>query len=225
MNPVIDFSKMSKFELTVVLEAVVDCIKKATFYGGKVYGGFVRDVIIPRLANPSCDVKFKDVDLWFTSQSNADSFISSMGSLFKKFDGISIEVDSYPGAFSRKQYHLTKYNTCLAWIDVIVSPTLPVNDFDVNDVTYTYTLSSIGDWITSSPPRLLHQITNKHAVMLPGYQNLIDRATDCSTKGYQCRHGPHCKRYYQERINRLFISKGWKVSIPSDYPDRSNPSN
>lgn len=209
--PHIDFSNMSSFESAVVLDAIFDCIKTASQLGGKVYGGFVRNVVVPRLSDPSCSVKFKDVDLWFTNQLDADRFVRVMDKLFVKFKGVDVTPDSYPGAFSRKQYHLTKFDTCLAWIDVIVSPTLPVNDFDVNEVTYS--LLQNGTWITAAPPRLINQIKDKHAVMLFSYQKLIAEAVD--RKSMNSEFNPNCKAYYSERIKRIFTNQGWTVSLPT----------
>jgi len=210
--PYINFINMSSVELAVVLDTVFDCIKTASRHNGKVYGGFVRDVVVPRLSDPSCFVEFKDVDLWFTNQADADAFICYMCNLFVKFKGVDVTPYSYPGAFSRTQYHLTKFDTCLAWIDVIVSPTLPVNDFDVNEVTYS--LLQNGIWITTAPPRLIDQIKDKHAVMLLPYQKLIDGARDCKISS-SFKFNPNYKIYYMERIKRIFTNQGWKVSFPT----------
>lgn len=207
--PFINFSSASPFERNVIISSVKSCIKVASTHGGKVYGGFVRDFLVPFLKDSSHTSYFKDVDIWFTSQDSADAFVSDMGNLVVRFEGIDITENSYPGAFCRRQYYLKQFDTCLAWIDVIVSPTLPVNDFDVNEVTYS--LDQDGKWQTSACPRLIKQIEDKRAVMLPSYCEIISKAKDikCFNASYT-----KCKRHYENRINRIFISKGWKVLTP-----------
>jgi hypothetical protein len=211
MSSHIDFSNMSTLETAVVLEAAFDCIKRASTFGAKVFGGFVRNVIVPRQFDPNCSVSFKDIDLWFTTQASVDAFLREMGTSLVKYDLISVSAGSYPGAFSRNQYHLYKYGMCLAWIDVVVSPTLPVNDFDVNEVTYK--LNSHDEWVTTSPSRLIQQIRDKHAVMLPCYQVLIEKAQE--SDNFSTKYNPRYKIYYEERTNRIFTSKGWTVSVPT----------
>lgn len=205
----INSKKMTPFELAVVLDAVFDCIKTASSFGGKVYGGFVRDVIVPRIHNPSCFVKFKDVDIWFTSQSASEAFIAAMNPLFFKSSGISVKEDRYPGAFKRDQYHIRNYSAILAWIDVIVSDKLPVNDFDVNEVTYSLI---DGSWVTDAPPRLINQIQKKQAIMMLSYHELIQDANNI--KSGDARFNPRSKLYYSLRIKRIFTDKGWTVFVP-----------
>jgi hypothetical protein len=65
------------------MEAIYDMLYQAGTYGGVVFGGFVRDVIVPQMLNPSCDVKFNDVDLWFSSEVSARNFVKAMGPSFK----------------------------------------------------------------------------------------------------------------------------------------------
>lgn len=204
------FSKLSTFETNVILESVFKCIKCACSFGGKVYGGFVRDIIVPKLENPDFQGTFKDVDIWFTSQESADNFVDAMGSLFVK--SITIKDDAYTGCFSRSQYYLIYFGACLAWIDVIVSPTLPVNDFDVNEVTFT--INENDEWKTDSPRRLISQIKNKEAIMLKPYAKLMSEALEKSSN--LNIFNPSFKSYYKNRIDRIFTSKGWKVYIPKD---------
>lgn len=210
MSSKLDYSNLSSFEHAVLVTYINKCIFAASKCNGKVFGGFVRDVIVPRLYNPECQMTFKDVDIWFTCQSDADAFVSLMGSCFRKFDGVSVTEGVYPGSFSRNQYHLIKFDTRLAWFDIVVSPNLPVNDFDVNEVTYT--LESDDKWVTTASSRLIEQIRNKHAVMLPSYQAMIDKLDH---KVSSSKDSPYCKLYYQERIKRIFTSKGWKVTVPT----------
>ena len=96
---------MTPFEETIVLNQIIDCIKCASMCGGKVFGGFVRDVIVPRLHDSKCKINFKDVAIWFKTEADANNFIMSMGRLLEE-NYISTTTDSYPGAFNRQQYNL-----------------------------------------------------------------------------------------------------------------------
>jgi hypothetical protein len=68
----------------------------------------------------------------------------------------------------------------------------------------------------NAPQRLITQINEKQAVMLLHYHEKIQNAKKgkfsiCSyfkSKGHQCQY---FKVYYEERIKRIFIDKGWTV--------------
>jgi hypothetical protein len=65
----IDNYNVKDFGVKLTLNAIFDTIKVASKCGGEVFGGFVRDVIVPYEHNNSIDLnklKFKDVDIWFT---------------------------------------------------------------------------------------------------------------------------------------------------------------
>ncbi|CAH6419856.1 Hypothetical protein HVR_LOCUS937 [uncultured virus] len=159
------------------LDRVYDCLRTADKYGGRVFGGFVRNILIPTIFEQTIN-GYKDVDIWFQSQENADLFVVAMGDKLAKgtdsTEKISEEV-VYP--FARQQYFLKgkyivgnnepeKEDDII--IDVIVSMELPVNDFDVNQLTYSSTerYKSFG---SRSVEKLMSCIVNKKATMLPGY--------------------------------------------------------
>lgn len=209
----IEFSTMSGFILETVLGSITNCLRTAGKYNGKVFGGFVRDVVVPRLANSSCDVKFKDVDVWFSTQTDADNFVKEMGSSFVEgpfaFNAVAPVTPGVNYPFTRKQYHLYQHGTCVGWIDVIVSSTIPVNDFNVNRLTYLYSpgnnppkAESFGDESSST---LIESIRNKRATMLPGYINILT--------GPQQTSEPHLRR-----IQRIFLDKGWNISCLMQVP-------
>jgi len=207
-SPYIDFSTMSGIILESVLNSITDCLKIAGKHKGRVFGGYVRNVIVPRLQDPKCQIIFKDVDIWFQTQDAADSFIKEMGlSLVESIPAFSVEGVQYN--FTRKQYYLYQYGTCIAWIDVIVSERIPVNDFNVNKLTYIYAPSpsnpsakSFGD---ESVTTLIEAIHKKHATMLPEYINLLLNNTPMANKRL-------------ERINRIFFHKGWTISCLTQIP-------
>jgi hypothetical protein len=194
---------MTEFESKVVLSEVFKCIKLASKNSGKVFGGFVRDVIVPRIFDEECKVSFNDVDIWFKTDSDAINFINSMGNKIVRIEAADIMYNGgYPNEgneFSRRKFKLIKWDTCLTCIDVVTSKLLPVNDFDVNEVTYSY--NSSGNLVTLSPNRLIRQIIHKRATMLQTCEVL-------------CTENETTKKYYRERIIRNFISKGWQVYMP-----------
>ena len=92
---------LTKSQPDLAINMIEECLIIAGGYYGSVFGGYVRDVIVPRSYNPKCNVEFKDVDLWFTNQKDADNFVEAMGKSFV----FGIEVD-YPPMykFLRQRY-------------------------------------------------------------------------------------------------------------------------
>lgn len=62
----------------LALKKINKILKLAYKYNGGVFGGYLRDVIVPRMKDPSCKVYFKDVDIWFASKYNAAEFIDKI---------------------------------------------------------------------------------------------------------------------------------------------------
>lgn len=86
----------------------------------------------------------------------------------------------------------------MAWFNLILSPTCPVNDFNVNQPTYLYNFitaapkaESFGDKSTTT---LIESIRNKRATMLSCYINI--------PTGFQ----PNNSRLLL--IQRIFLNKG-----------------
>ena len=190
------------YQKSTNMEHKVEVAKKiltiANEHDGKVYGGFVRDVIVPRINDPNCDVSFKDVDIWFKDKIAENYFVRKLYKFFK----IEREIESSPWNteldysnnekginFFRSQYRIYTKDKFLFHIDLITSAKLPVNDFYVNTLTYKHTEKGFekldGDICGTQP------IINKVAVMFENYN-------------------PEGPMYY-ERINRIFFSKGWSV--------------
>ena len=165
----------------------------ANNYDGQVYGGFVRDVIVPRKNNGICDVSFKDVDIWFKDKIASSLFIAELIKTFnienepkwnKNFD---YNQQKNKG-FSRSQYRIYSKNEFLFHIDVITSEKLPVNDFLVNTITYKRTEKG---FIKTNIVISDSCFTDKIALMFQDYNPL--------------------ETLYYDRIYRIFFSKGWTV--------------
>ena len=173
---------------------------------GEVYGGFVRDVIVPSLNDPNCNNSFKDLDIWFRDEKFSTLFVNALEYNFKvqksSYGSEDLDYSKYFSndfrgyKFSRKQYHIYSENEkkFLFHVDVITSDNLPVNDFNVNAVTYKYINSKFERCINFHCDTQIiidNYIVNKIAFMVRDYN-------------------PEGFRYY-ERINRIFFSKGWIV--------------
>ncbi len=198
------FNDMSKFEQAVVLDNIKSCIATASNHYGFVYGGFVRDVIVPQIMNPDCNVKFKDVDLWFETEESADRFIEAMGESFLQMKGIDVQVDEYPGAFRRKQYYLIGHNTVLAWIDIIISKYLPVDDFDVNTVLFWIENNEYRTDNSTLTRNLIKQIHEKRAIMMESYY-----------KKYNMTQSRYLLQHFKSRVENM-KKNGWHIVYPDD---------
>ena len=188
------------------MEYKVEVAKKiltiANDYDGQVYGGFVRDVIVPRINNANCNVSFKDVDIWFQDKIAVHHFISELVKNFKienenKWNK-DFDYNNQKGAnFSREQYRIYSKAEFLFHIDVITSDNLPVNDFDVNTITYRYD----GKFQKVRGLTGKKSIINKTAIMFEDYNPLSS--------------------IYYYRIDRIFFSKGWTIRCHSKHEDLS----
>jgi hypothetical protein len=186
----------SSFRYQLSLNAIFDALKLASKHRGKVFGGFVRDVIVPINYGRRDNLSFKDVDLWFRDEKDANSFITEMGNKFQKQILVGEgQKDSYE--FYRTQYHLICYGFTLAFFDIIVSVDIPVNDFDVNMLTYqitedgTFKPKAYGEHSTDL---LIAKIKSRTAGVLSSYNK-----------------SPLMKTMRITRTNQRYIKRGWSV--------------
>lgn len=205
-TPYIDFSTMSVFTLETVIEAITDCLKVAGKYGGRVIGGFVRDVIVPRYYG-RCGCKFNDVDVWFQTRDVADSFVKEMGKSFV------LKTNNPKYDFMHEKYHLYKHNTCIAWFDVVVSKIIPVDDFNVNMLTYKYMPDYVlpESFSDESISTLIRAIGDRKTTILPGYLNYLKGDEDIASRKL-------------ERLKRVFLDRGWSVTCMTQVPSCPNLS-
>ena len=130
-----------------VIIAVEDMIDKAGLHGGKVFGGYVRDIVMSSLSNDGHYLGnnfFKDVDIWFKSEAAAQAFVIDCGLRLNPDESFNAKrVGRY--AFDASQYILdivggetesTPPLLCPIFVDVVVSETVPVNDFTCNLLLY-----------------------------------------------------------------------------------------
>lgn len=203
-----------------LVETYLQHIEKALFiagkYNGKAFGSFVRDTIVLRIKDPLCNVSFNIIGLWFLTGNCANSFVEHIQTklgLNYQFKGIAssalhdVMITSY--GVSGQRYSLSMHGTHIASFDIIFSETFPVNDFDVNCLTYlckkefrngmstviTKELQAQGNF---EKEQLIEAIINKHASLFIGYANKAIKNLDNIV-----------------RINDL-ITSGWTVTFEDD---------
>lgn len=199
-------SSLAKSNPNLAVNMIVGCLRKASKYGGKVFGGYVRDVIVPRLDDRNCAVEFKDVDVWFREQGGADSFVKAMGKSF--FLGRKTDCPLLY-KFTRQQYMFFQYDTFVANFDIIVSNELPVDDFDVNRLTYhvgdnefiPYSGSEAVEYIKRS-------IINKTATMLPEYKEKLTRVRE-----FPLHLNPDTAQIHIDRLKNRYLERGWTIRV------------
>lgn len=96
---------------------------------GVIYGGVVRDFFV-------LETDAKDIDIWFTSLAQAELFVAQLEAA-----GVEVRITNerphekmYP--FTVRQINAKFPNNHCYFIDLVVSATYPVNDFDVNDLIW-----------------------------------------------------------------------------------------
>lgn len=191
---------------------------------GYIYGGFVRDFVVPVLVygqNATC-VDFKDIDIWFENQSLADDFINGLNQQNSDVQLIPQThlPDESPNQgygcghpFTRKRKLFTFQTVPLFMVDVVVAQQLPVNDFSVNLLMFKAkdrNLENIslswfcvgqnydGEFYKYSVLILIEMIANHITDKLSGYMNL--------PKGINNDY----KRIVKDRCDRM-IEWGWLV--------------
>jgi hypothetical protein len=141
-----------KFELAKkVIEIISDC-------NGCVYGNFVRDVIVPRMDDPRCEISFDNISFYFNDLANKNSAIDKI----RKNCRYETDYDNY----------LTKYKILddniklLFKIKFIVSRDYSDKNFDVNSVKFRY---SNGLFQCVNCLFLIDKIRNKQATIVKSY--------------------------------------------------------
>ena len=207
-------SPVTRFVLETILLHIEESLFIACANGGKAFGSFVRDIIVPRMENPLCDVSFNSVSIWFRRKDQVRRFINRMRQTIPKlglnctFEEISPDISEaiiQRYALMGTIYNLSVHATSIAWFDIVISDDFPVSDFDVNCLTYSCRedLSTGKKLICKelksekeySKEDLIDAINRKEATMFDSYT--LEVINDCN---------------YLDIINRL-ISKGWVINI------------
>lgn len=198
--------------MMIKTEFVDNIIHLANKFEGKVFGGYVRDIILGNKINPIIGEDFKDIDIWFISQEHADYFIDSLKTNYiVKSTGFDVEPGTVDYTFARKQYAIQLTESYDLWIDVVVSEIFPVDDFDVNCFVYYNGAISCQNK-NLDEEQVLTNINNKTMVMLPKYKN----------KFIDSDHG----EVHRCRIRNRYLDKGWIIKYDDgmDYENHVLPN-
>lgn len=165
--------------------------------GGQVFGGYVRDFLVPKYKNKPTS-NFKDIDIWFRSEENREKFITEMGNRIKSSERLDdLPEDLYD--FKRRNLYLYSYGVPIASIDLIVDETIPVNDFNVNFLTYQN--GNFKSYYYQSEDYLMDAIINKNIEITPKYYEKILSPNDRSHK-------------HKTRVEKRYFERGWKIVLP-----------
>jgi hypothetical protein len=149
------------FVKTVMVASVNDCLKLANKYGGRVFGHYVRNVLVPMQKDPDVKVHFKRVDLWFVTNEDADNFINDAGDEL-------ILVDNY--------YECYRFGILLFKIKISISKQPPSTGLNVNRLMYQYdgTTFNPRSYTSETVEQLIDSIYHKSAIIDANYLSQIN---------------------------------------------------
>lgn len=141
----------------------MDWIDVLTKHNGYIFGGYVRNIIVP-VMNGKNARGYKDIDVWFQNQHDADNFAKELDLEYNCFmNDMIISCDiTYP--FSRAQYFIDG-----VVMDIIVCDILPVNDLNVNQLVYNS--NGFKAYGLNTEEQLIALIVNRRAKRLIGYRS------------------------------------------------------
>lgn len=100
-------------------------LKDASRLGGKIFGGYVRNIIIPMKYNINYGRTY-DIDIWFKNENMCERFLE----LYKNFLLCVKKCEKN----KKWVYYHKKYKII---IDIYISKNMPSVDFNINRLTYT----------------------------------------------------------------------------------------
>jgi hypothetical protein len=189
----------------------------ASKHNGQVFGGFVRDILIPyhhlNKKLEECE-NFKDLDLWFKTVEDAKNFVEEAGSylpckidfdLSKQGIGQCRNV----GLYDFNMFHTVLVNgfeTPISFVDIVVSDKFPVNDFDVNMMSYKLT----SDAEMGGHLKMKYEYHGKGDPV-----ECVKTKTCHMTREYLekvCSHVENvCHYTHLARVKRRYMDRGWTV--------------
>lgn len=130
------YNTLDADERSAVVDVIEDLIDSAGKYGGRVYGGYVRDSL-HNMFKHDLD-KLNDVDIWFQDSEQLQKFASL--NLFTLVPRDGERNSAYTGEVTRCYYTLPlpkKGGSFRIYFDLVYWKPVPVNDFNVNCLTYS----------------------------------------------------------------------------------------
>ena len=189
------------------LKAIENCLQYTSYCddnyynSGIIFGSYVHDIVIPgRIGmDVTCNTCI-DVNIWFTKQKYADTFIET-NNMHSSNTLIRLIYKE------RQGYCLVLNHTYVAFFNIIISETFPDDDFDINFICYRCrdffgNNSYIFHWPNttnlSNDNIMIKSIINKEAKISHNYVDKLSK-TDYNWE------------IYRERINKQFLDNGWTI--------------
>lgn len=203
----LDQEQQAKFCNIAIATIAKDCVRCASDHNGCVFGGYVRDVILPIYLNKSNvvikiqDLKFKNIDLWFKNDEDVNAFITEMGSMVQSNPRHNITEQSAEHPFTRERFHVIANETALFQINVIISEKLPVNDFEINKACF---IVRDGKFKCVNEFAFFGNFRQKEIVMCKDYVKILLSHKNRDNSGYN--------PYFNRVINK-FLLQGYKICL------------
>lgn len=135
-----------------IISQIVSC-------GGLVFGGFVRDRIVRNR-------EWNDLDIWFTTTDLADAFLKQLEKNFSTNSGRSYKFTPRKSNYRFNSMVIELHDSKVSiFMDIVVSETFPVLDFDCNQVSYNGKIVQIHN----DNKQALEKIKAGKASMIKGY--------------------------------------------------------
>lgn len=178
---------------------VQDLLLVAQKHNGYAYGGYVRDVVTKIVCYDFTKTEVKDVDIWFLKEKDRTNFLAEVKTLMQPIHphensvGCDAEVYLLVDGFGDK----------LIYVDLVVSPTFPVTDFDVNTLVWNPLTRKIISQGSGSVTEILQNILEKKAEVENKYEKILFSSDHHSDKANAAK----------KRVQRRFLDKGWTLTI------------
>lgn len=211
MDLILDIKWKPRMKLVGTIEKFIDdFIGHATHHLGTVYGGFVRDYLIPKKYGDG-PRPFGDIDIWFKDYETMESFVADVQNhteaILIQFTDVPCKqaVGVYPSDVVRMHVsHKYLPHRTLFDLDLVISPDFfPVCDFDINCMTYN------GKFKVEQPNNMYFEMIGGSRV-IGSYDkriNDIEVLDNILEKRLNVFPNFKCK----DRIND-FEARGWKIN-------------
>ncbi len=148
------------FVFEAAIKIIEGVIKIASHHHGKLYGSYLRNVIIPRLMNQSVICNYGTIHFIFENESDYNEFINELknSKYYKLYNHIH-----------HKSYKLMVDQLHIAFIQCFVNHP---HDLDINTLHYYYE-NDVVKFSISDNPMLINKILSKKAMILSSFITLF----------------------------------------------------